>query len=355
MPGFSARAKPVDLTVRFDPSAIGEDIDAWLADNEAKFDDIRPEATKEIVWAWPASRAKTPVALAVLHGFSAAKGEIRPGAGHGRRELGANLFFTRLAGHGRDGEAMAEPTVNDWIQDAAEAVAIGRADRRKGRVIANSTGGTLAALAATLPELRDRIDALGADLAQFRHPASGSWLLTWPFARNDRAARRRRRTVFEPHECRTRRELDLPLSVGRRFCRWPPWSRRRALPFEQIGSLSCSSSPRRSGGGPERSPPKSPSAGAGRRTCSVIQRRRPLQSRHRRRHHVTRRTTTPRLGHRRLHSRASMTLPHKVCLHRARLKIAAISHNGDRLTEKRTKCRPTIVSGTSSTAWRWRS
>ena len=41
--------------------------------------------------------------------------------------LGANLFYTRLTGHGQDGAAMAEGSVNAWINDYAEAMAIGRA------------------------------------------------------------------------------------------------------------------------------------------------------------------------------------------------------------------------------------
>jgi len=175
--------EPVDLAVRFDPTAIGADIDTWLADSEAKFDNIRPQAAKEIVWAWPASHAKTPVAIAVLHGFSAANGEIRPVPDMVARELRANLFFTRLAGHGRNGEAMAGPTVNDWVQDAAEAVAIAERIGEKVVLVANSTGGTLATLAATLPELKDRIDALVLISPNFGIRASGSSLLTQPFAR----------------------------------------------------------------------------------------------------------------------------------------------------------------------------
>lgn len=176
--------EPVDLAVRFDPTTIGSDIDAWLAANEAKFGDVRPNATKEIVWAYPASHAKTPVALAYLHGFSAAKAEIRPVPDMAAKELGANLFFSRLAGHGRNGEAMAEPTVNDWIRDAAEAVAVSERLGEKVVLIATSTGGTLATLAASLPDLEDRIDGIVLVSPNFGVRASGSWILTAPFAEN---------------------------------------------------------------------------------------------------------------------------------------------------------------------------
>ncbi|MGD8644314.1 MAG: alpha/beta fold hydrolase, partial [Chromatiales bacterium] len=58
--------------------------------------------------------------------------------------LGANLFYTRLTGHGRDGAALAEASVNDWLNDAIEALAIGRRLGERVVVIGNSTGGTLA-------------------------------------------------------------------------------------------------------------------------------------------------------------------------------------------------------------------
>ena len=173
---------PADLSVRFDPAAMEDDLDAYLARQEARFDDIRPTAAKEIVWAYPSSKAKTPISLVYLHGFSAAKAEIRPVPDMVAKKLRANLFYGRLAGHGRSGDAMAEATVNAWIQDAAEAVAIGERIGEKVVIIATSTGGTLAALAASEPEFRDRIDGLVLISPNFKVRASGANLLTWPFA-----------------------------------------------------------------------------------------------------------------------------------------------------------------------------
>ncbi|MCI5073836.1 alpha/beta fold hydrolase [Oricola sp.] len=177
-----APREPVDLSLAFDPAALGEDLDAYLRDEEAKFDDVRPTAAKEIVWAYPASHAKTPVALAYLHGFSAAKAEIRPVPDMAASQLGANLFYSRLAGHGRDGEAMAEATVNAWVQDAAEAVAIAERIGEKVVLIGTSTGGTLTTLAASMPDLKDRIDGVVLISPNFAIRASGSQMLTWPFA-----------------------------------------------------------------------------------------------------------------------------------------------------------------------------
>ena len=41
--------------------------------------------------------------------------------------LGANVYYTRLAGHAQDGEALADVSADDWLADAAEAVAVGAA------------------------------------------------------------------------------------------------------------------------------------------------------------------------------------------------------------------------------------
>jgi esterase/lipase len=138
----------IDPAPRFDASAMGEDLPAWLAGREAVFDDITPGAEKRIVWA-AAQGVRTDWAVVYIHGFSATSEEIRPVPDEVAQALGANLFFTRLAGHGRGGAAMAAATPEDWVLDLDEALAIGRRIGDRVLVIATSTGGTLAVLAAT--------------------------------------------------------------------------------------------------------------------------------------------------------------------------------------------------------------
>ncbi|GIV58500.1 MAG: hypothetical protein KatS3mg042_1413 [Rhodothermaceae bacterium] len=102
------------------------DLDAYLAAAEARFDDLRPGVEKAIVWADPATRSRTPLAVVYLHGFSATREETRPLCDTLAARLGANLFYTRLTGHGRTGEALAAATASDWLRDALEALAIGQ-------------------------------------------------------------------------------------------------------------------------------------------------------------------------------------------------------------------------------------
>lgn len=168
---------PVDTTIRFNPSRIGPDPDAYLAAEEAAVPGIRPGLQKEIVWADPATKARTPLAIVYIHGFSASKAEVRPLPDFVAKALGANLFYTRLTGHGRDGAAMAEGSVNAWVNDMAEALAIGHRIGDRVVVIATSTGGSLAAWAACNPALADQIDALALISPNFGLRAAGSFIL----------------------------------------------------------------------------------------------------------------------------------------------------------------------------------
>lgn len=139
----------VDPSVSFDPATIGGDPQAYVEAQEAAVDGLTEETAKEIVWAYPASRARTPLSVVYVHGYSGDKRELRPVPDEVAERLGANLFLTRLSGHGLDFAALAEPSANDWLNDFVEALAIGRRLGERVIVISTSTGGTLSAWAAS--------------------------------------------------------------------------------------------------------------------------------------------------------------------------------------------------------------
>ena len=180
---YAGPREPADLTIGFDPARIGSDPDAYLARTEADVPNLRPADAKEIVWAYPASRAKTPLAIVYIHGFSASKEEMRPLPDEVAQKLGANLFFTRLSGHGRDGVAMARTNVNEWMNDLAEAVAVGRTIGERVIVVANSTGGTLATLGASRPGLMHGVAGLVLLSPNYGLLDRYAFLLDVPFAR----------------------------------------------------------------------------------------------------------------------------------------------------------------------------
>ncbi|TIP53097.1 MAG: alpha/beta hydrolase, partial [Mesorhizobium sp.] len=90
-----------DTTIIFDPSVIGDDPQAYLARKEAAVPDIHDGLEKEIIWANPMVHARTPLSIVYIHGFSASKGEVRPLPDEVADQLDANLFYTRLTGHGQ--------------------------------------------------------------------------------------------------------------------------------------------------------------------------------------------------------------------------------------------------------------
>jgi len=125
---------------------LPDDIDSWLADSERRVSAryaLIPDTEKRVAWYGQAG-ARTPYAVVNLHGFSATRQETAPLAELVATALGANLFETRLTGHGHTNQPMHEVRAEDWLADTAEALAIGARLGEKIVVIGTSTGGTLA-------------------------------------------------------------------------------------------------------------------------------------------------------------------------------------------------------------------
>ncbi len=144
------------------PSAIElpSDLDAWLEETERDADSLYglvPGSEKRIRWQQQGTR--TPIAVVNLHGFSATRQELAPLADVVSDALGANLFETRLTGHGRETTRLEDVQAEDWIADAREALAIGETIGERIVLIGNSTGATLA-LAMLGDEAMRNVDAI---------------------------------------------------------------------------------------------------------------------------------------------------------------------------------------------------
>ncbi len=134
---------PVDW--RPAPPALEGDPDAWLATREnAVPGDIVAGTGKRITWHDPATRERTPLAVVYLLGVSASRQEIAPVPERLAAALGANLFETRLAGHGLEADGLAGVAAEDWLRDADEALAVGGALGERVLLLGTSTGATLA-------------------------------------------------------------------------------------------------------------------------------------------------------------------------------------------------------------------
>lgn len=140
--------------------ADGVAIDQYLEQSEQQTDHIRPGLDKGVLWRDRFNKTKTKIAFVYLHGFSASRAEIEPVVSLAANEVGANIFFTRLKAHGRtSGDGFASVQAQDWIDDAREALAIGRKIGERVILVGMSTGADLAVLLAN--ENRDAKDIAG--------------------------------------------------------------------------------------------------------------------------------------------------------------------------------------------------
>lgn len=134
------------LDTRDTPIALPRETDAlerWLKVSEQRYGDIVEGTEKHIRWAHD-DRRRTPLSIIYLHGYTATRQEVDPLCDELAEALGANVFYTRLAGHGRPARAMGEVRGSDWLRDAREALEIGRRIGERVIVVGTSTGGTLA-------------------------------------------------------------------------------------------------------------------------------------------------------------------------------------------------------------------
>jgi len=117
-------------------------LDESIKMDEERFENLRPNIEKKILWAQKPS-FKTKISLVFIHGFSASRAELSPVIERVAKELKANIFFTRLTGHGQDGQSLANATLNDWLKDTEEAIKIGEILGNRIVLIGSSTGCSL--------------------------------------------------------------------------------------------------------------------------------------------------------------------------------------------------------------------
>jgi esterase/lipase len=137
---------PPDLDSAGDTPDLPADLDGWIRDREAAANErfgIVPGTEKRITWRGEPG-VRTGYALVYLHGFSATRAEIAPVPERVAEALNANLFESRLAGHGRQTEPLESVTAEAWLDDGVEALAIGAAIGGKIILMGTSTGATLA-------------------------------------------------------------------------------------------------------------------------------------------------------------------------------------------------------------------
>ncbi len=168
----------IETTVQ--PVSLPDDLDHYLSTKEQQAHLTTRDVAKKIVWADPGKKNKTKISVIYLHGYSATLMETHPLTEKIGQKLKANVFYTRLAGHGEIKEKFAEATANDWLQDTLEAWEIGKRIGEDVIIVATSTGATLATwLALTQPV--DRLKALIFVSPNFWPADKTAPVLLWPW------------------------------------------------------------------------------------------------------------------------------------------------------------------------------
>ena len=182
---FFAGPRPTpDLTVKRPAVPRSpEELDGFLSASEARFDELTPGTEKTIIWSDSTNKRRMPLSVVYLHGFSASRQETAPLSDFVARAVGANLFYTRLTGHGLPGDALGDASVNDWINDAIEALEVGHALGEEVVVIGTSTGATLATWVLSHAEFQANVRANIMISPNFAPKDRSARVALWPWGR----------------------------------------------------------------------------------------------------------------------------------------------------------------------------
>ncbi|QJR35486.1 alpha/beta hydrolase [Gemmatimonas groenlandica] len=164
------------------PDSIAE-FPQWFATQERAAGVTDPDVAKRVMFADSVHPSKTAWSVVYLHGFSATRQETSPLSEEVARALGANLYETRLRGHGLPGDSLGHVQARDWMGDAAFSLDVARRLGDSVLVIGTSTGGTLGVWLATLPKpVREGLHALVLISPNFGPKDPDAGLLTLPWA-----------------------------------------------------------------------------------------------------------------------------------------------------------------------------
>ncbi len=161
---------------------IDGNLTGWLAEKESVANTVNaiiPETEKRIRWYQGRQNTKTPYSVVYLHGFSATRQEIAPVGALVSDALEANLFETRLTGHGHLQRPLESMTAEDWLEDAAEALTIGARIGEKIIMMGTSTGATLALAMAGHPSF-EAVSTIVLFSPNFATRDKNAEYLTWP-------------------------------------------------------------------------------------------------------------------------------------------------------------------------------
>ena len=127
------------------PSDI--DLDNYLKNAEISLGDVAEEAEKKIIWS-NVKKNKTELAIAFLPGLTTTNFQQKEFFDKLSKELDANIFLSRLSGHGREYPGTRQMSAQNYLKDTSEAIEIAKRIGNKVILIGFSLGGALTTAAS---------------------------------------------------------------------------------------------------------------------------------------------------------------------------------------------------------------
>ena len=178
---FTMHKNNISFKSSFNINLIGNDLDQYLKNKESQFSDLKKDVQKKIIW-FRKKNTKTNISIVYIHGFSASLEEVRPLPDLIGKDIKANIFYTRLTGHGRSSDAMGLSSISNWVNDLHEAIEIGSRIGQKVILISTSTGGTLSAISALNDYLSNTILGYIFISPNFGINHKLANLISWPYS-----------------------------------------------------------------------------------------------------------------------------------------------------------------------------
>lgn len=122
----------------------GTQLEMWIDEKESSVEGLKQDNEARIIWFDDSLKTKTEYVLIYLHGFSASQGEGEPIHRDFALRYGMNLFLPRLYEHGVSHDNIfLGLTVDNYMNSAKEAIAVGKQLGKKVILMSTSTGGTM--------------------------------------------------------------------------------------------------------------------------------------------------------------------------------------------------------------------
>lgn len=160
---------------------LPSDLDSYLKKNESKFEPLVDNTRKKIFW-YHKDKRKTKFSIVYFHGYTASRHDLHPVIKNVAKKLKANLFMTRLYGHGTkdpDGLLLGSVKANNWLYDSEEGYKIAKAIGNNVIAIGISTGATLI---HTIASRKKDLHSMVFISPNFHPKNPGTALLTKPWS-----------------------------------------------------------------------------------------------------------------------------------------------------------------------------